>query len=395
MAITDLSSGKNHGFSGNNRVRLVHGGHEYFDVLVSLIHQATRTIQLQTYIFDDDETGQLVAEALKAAAARKVEVYLLVDGYASQGMSRHFIHDLKNAGIRFRFFEPVFRSRSFYFGRRMHHKVLVVDARLALVGGVNITNRYNDIPGHPAWLDFALRVEGEVAGQLCLLCWKTWKGYPARLGNTPCGGPGEPGRPAGEKGILVRMRRNDWVRRKNQISRSYVELLASARSEITILCSYFLPGRVIMRNLLRAARRGVRIRLILGGLSDVMLAKHAERHIYSRLLRYGIEIYEYQGNILHGKVGICDDTWLTLGSYNVNNISAYASIELNLDVYDAPFATQVRGVLDGIIRDHCQRITREQYYRSSNPLKRLIRWASYQLIRVIFFLFTFYFRQRG
>jgi cardiolipin synthase len=100
-------------------------------------------------------------------------VYLLADGYASQGLSKKLIHELKDAGVNFRFFEPVYRSKYFYFGRRLHHKILVVDTQYAMIGGINISNRYNDMPGHPAWLDFALFVEGEIAKELCILCWKT------------------------------------------------------------------------------------------------------------------------------------------------------------------------------------------------------------------------------
>ncbi|HEU4574666.1 MAG TPA: phospholipase D-like domain-containing protein [Chitinophagaceae bacterium] len=385
----------NQGYTSHNRVQLVHGGKEYFACLLKLLIEAKTTIQLQTYIFDDDDTGKAVANALKAAASRGVRVYLLVDGYASQVMSRHFIHELKAAGVHFRFFEPVFRSKQFYFGRRLHHKVVVVDNQSAIVGGINITNRYNDMAGHPGWLDFALFVEGDIAKELCILCWKTWRGFPAKLNQAPCNENTGELHILSNESMLVRMRRNDWVRRKNQISRTYVELFRTANGQISILCSYFLPGRIIMRNLLRAAKRGVKIKLILGGLSDVMIAKHAERHIYGKLLKNGIEIFEYQGNILHGKVAVCDDTWMTLGSYNVNNISAYASIELNLDVYNAVFTKSVRENLDAIIRDSCIRITEENYYRTSNIFKRFIRWSCYQLIRLIFYLFTFYFRQKS
>jgi cardiolipin synthase A/B len=156
-------------FSDNNRVKLVRGGREYFDLLLQLIHSAKEFIHLQTYIFSHDETGSLVADALKKAAERNVAVYLLVDGYASQALSKSFIADLKSAGVNFRFFEPLFRSRNFYFGRRMHHKVFVADARHSLVGGINIADRYNDFEGHPAWLDFALYCEGET-GKKIFVC---------------------------------------------------------------------------------------------------------------------------------------------------------------------------------------------------------------------------------
>lgn len=170
----------------SHKVKLIRGGKEYFELLLDLINGATDSIHLQTYIFDDDETGTLIANALKAAAKRNVSVHLFTDGYASQGMSEKFINEMRNSSIHLRFFEPLFRSSYFYFGRRMHHKVFVADTRFALVGGINITDRYNDMPGDPAWLDFALYAEGEIAKELCVLCWKTWNGFPVKMGVTPC-----------------------------------------------------------------------------------------------------------------------------------------------------------------------------------------------------------------
>jgi len=191
------------------------------------------------------------------------------------------------------------------------------------------------------------------------------------------------------------MRRNDWVRRKNQISASYIEMLKNAKSEITILSSYFLPGSMIRKHLIQAARRGVKIKVIMAGRSDVMLAKQAERFIYKELLKNKIEIYEYQKNILHGKIAVSDKEWLTIGSYNVNNISAYASIELNLDVCDAAFATQVNNMLEDIVRKDCIRITTRYLEKRTNIFKKIVHWASYEVVRFIFYMFTFYFKHKA
>ena len=376
-------------------MQLIRGGRAYFDKLLQLIGMAKESIHLQTYIYEDDETGRLVANALKEAVLRNVEVHLMADGYASQAMSKSFIADLKNAGIHFRFFETFFKSRYFYFGRRMHHKMTVVDTRYALVGGVNISNRYNDMPGQPAWLDFALFVEGEVARELCVLCWKSWKSYPVNMGITPCEEKQVSFDFLPEEQSEVRMRRNDWVRRKNQISSTYVKILRSSRSEVTILCSYFLPGIFIRRQMVNAIKRGVSIRVIAAGNSDVKVAKNAERWLYDWLLRNGIELYEYQKNILHGKMAVSDEEWMTAGSYNINNISAYASIELNLDVRNPAFAKETRQVLQQIIEKDCTRITFEQHIKTNNIFKQFNRWLSYQFIRTVFYLFTFYFKHKA
>lgn len=382
-------------YTKNNKVQLIRGGKEYFDLLLKLIGMAKDTIHLQVYIFDDDETGKKVAEALKTAVQRKVQVYLMADGYASQVMSQKFIDELRAAGIHFRLFEPVFRSKYFYFGRRLHHKVFVVDTRYALVGGLNISDRYNDMPGQPAWLDFALFAEGEIARQLCVLCWKTWRGFPKRMGITPCEEKELQFNFSDEEKSTVRMRRNDWVRRKNEISRTYIEMFKNAKSEVTILCSYFLPGRTISKYILQALERGVTIKVVLAGLSDVMIAKYAERYIYDWMLRHKIRIYEYQGTVLHGKVAVSDKVWATIGSYNVNNISAYASIELNLDILNPSFARSLDNFLEEIIRTNCLEITKERLAKTTTLFKQFIRWSSYQIIKLGFFLFTFYFREKN
>ena len=378
-----------------NQVKLIRGGAEYFDTLLEMINAAEESIHLQTYIYDDDETGRLVADALKAAAKRKVVVYLMADGYASQGISHSFIDELIKSGIHFRFFEPVLKSRYFYFGRRMHHKVIVVDTIQAMVGGINISDRYNDKPGKPAWLDFALHVKGEVAQQLCVLCWKSWKGYPVNMGITPCEEKQISFNIPPEHKSQVRMRRNDWVRRKNEISASYVEMLRTSKTSVTILCSYFLPGVQIRRQIVQAIKRGVKIKVIAAGRSDVAVAKNAERWLYDWLLRNGIELYEYEKNVLHGKMAVCDDQWMTLGSYNINNISAYASIELNLDVRNPAFTKATNQVIETIIAEDCTPITYEHHIRTKNIFKQFGRWVSYQFIRLLFYLFTFYFKRHG
>jgi cardiolipin synthase len=374
-----------------NRVQLVRGGGDYFEALKTMIDSAARLLYLQVYILDDDETGKMISSALKNAALRGVEVFVLADGYASRGLSRSFIDDMSAAGIHFRFFDPLLKSKYFYFGRRLHHKVAVADGRYAIVGGINITNRYNDRPRKPAWLDFAVHVEGEAAQQLCLLCWKTWNGFPSTMQPSHCDAF-----PAHivNKECEITMLRNDWVRRKNEVSYSYVNMLRNAKSDVTILCSYFLPGRVIRRHLSEAAKRGVHVRIITAGYSDVGIAKSAERFIYEWLLRHNIEIFEYQPTVLHGKIAVCDGKWATIGSYNINNISAYASIELNLQVRNGVFAQEVSGVLEEIIQRDCIKIGAIYQSKVSNLFQRFARWVSYGFYNLGFYLSTFYYRHK-
>ncbi|MEO7768881.1 MAG: cardiolipin synthase ClsB [Ferruginibacter sp.] len=380
-------------YISDNKVKLIRGGAAYFELLEKIIGQARDTIHLQVYIYDEDETGKKIAEALIAAAKRKVKVYLLVDGYASQSLSPAFIQHLADGGVNFRFFDPLFKGNNFYFGRRLHHKIVVVDTDVAMVGGINISNHYNDTPGEPAWLDFALFTEGPIVKELCVLCWKTWKGFKADQVVAPCNQKSLKLDIKPDEIADVRLRQNDWVRRKNQISKTYIEIMVGANSHISILCSYFLPGSVMRRAIKKAVKRGVKIKVIMAGKSDLVIAKNAERYMYDWLLRHKVEIYEYQNNILHGKIAVSDCQWMTIGSYNVNDISAYASIELNLDIKNPSFSTHVSKTLDEIISNDCTMITAESHSRTKNILKQFFRWASFELFRLGFHVFTFYFRQ--
>ena len=394
MSIGDYRN-RNVSYTSNNKVSLIQGGRVYFDLLEKIIDDAIHTIHLQVYIYDEDETGKKIAKALLAAAKRGVKVYLMADGYASKSISAAFIEELGVGGINFRFFEPLFKSNNYYFGRRLHHKVIVTDASTALVGGINISNHYNDMPGKQAWLDFALLTQGDVAKELCSLCWKTWKGYQPDYSRTPCSITMPAIFLQSDEIADVRIRRNDWVRRKNQISKTYVQMMTSAQTQVIILCSYFSPGTIMRRSIKRAISRGVTVKVVVAGKSDLLVAKNAERFLYDWLLRNNIEIYEYQKNILHGKIAVCDSKWVTIGSYNINDISAYASVELNLDVRNSSFAKKVEQTLHEIILTSCSAITKERHTRSKNVLKQFFRWLSYELFRLTFHAFTFYFRQNS
>lgn len=374
-------------------MRLIRGGHEYFKLVIDLVNSARQSVHLQTYIFEDDTTGSSVAQALIQAAQRNVEVFLLLDGYASQGLPSDFIKTLEDSGVHFRYFEPLFRSRNFYFGRRLHSKVLVVDASYALVGGVNITDRYNDMPGQPAWLDFALFAEGPVAVEACELCRSVWSGTRRRIKKSADCDPVSPFKLNESEISDVRLRRNDWVNNRLQISNSYLEMFRTATSHITILSSYALPGNIFRKNLERAIKRGVKVRMIISGESDVKVVKAAEKYWYDWLLRNNIEIFEYTKNVLHGKLAVCDGQWMTIGSYNVNDLSAYVSIELNFDVRDPKFVGKVEGTLQKIIDNDCTKISHDNVAQT-NTFKRLVRWLSYSLIRITFSLTTFYYRKQ-
>lgn len=372
-------------------IRLLHGGAEYFRHIEKMIASAKHLIHLQVYIFDYDYTGRRIVQLLIAAAARSVKVFVMVDGYASQHLPRAIVKKLRSAGIRLHFFQPLLRSRHFYFGRRMHHKVLVVDGRQAVIGGINIADRYNDVES-PAWLDYGVFLSGEPAAELNTVCFEMWKNEGlAEAEKWIKNGNHYVVSPANTDGVAIK--RNDWVGRKNQVWRSYNNIFAKSKKSLVIMCSYFLPGIVLRRQLAKAAARGVDVRLVLAGPSDVALAKHAERYLYPWLLRHGIRIFEYQPTVLHAKVAVADRSIATIGSFNVNNISAYASIELNVEIKDRHFANKLQSEIHSIITHQCVEITSEQFESNNTLFRKFVQWISYQIIRVVLNLSTFYFKQ--
>jgi cardiolipin synthase len=383
------------GYTHRNRVKPVRGGKPYFNALLKLFEEAKRSIHVQTYAFEDDDTGALVADALIAAAQRKIEVYVLADGFASQGLSKEFIKKMTDAGIRFRFFEPLLRSKYFYFGRRLHHKIVVVDSIRAIVGSMNIADRYNDTKDERSWLDAAMYVEGEAAIRLQEICWKLWL-KKRTTKNVPFDEVAIEFAQSipEEEGVTVRVRQNDWVMQRIEVSRSYHLLFEKATDHIYIMCSYFLPGKRLLRRLRQAARKGVKIYVVLAGTSDVKTAKFAERYLYRWLLRNKMTVYEYQPTVLHAKMAIADGNKITIGSYNLNGLSAHASIELNLDIDDENTGQAMEEQIKKIIKEDCQPVDTDSYVNNIFRPRQLLLWASYQFMNFMLMITTFYFRQR-
>ena len=379
-------------FTPHNNIIIIRGGADYFKSLEKIIDDAQYTLHFQTYIYDEDETGKQIANALIRAAARNVNVYLLLDGYASQNLSKTFVSQLINGGVNFRFFNPFFKSEYFYLARRLHHKVIVADSSVGMVAGINVSNRYNDIGETKAWLDWAAYVEGNICKELHNTCERIWKRQflfkaPSKLKNKITS-------PEFEPGCEVRIRRNDWVMKKIEITRTYKQIFKLAQKEVLVMTSYFWPPKRLLKAMASASKRGVVIKLVLSGNADVPFNRYAETFLYEYLFRNNIEVYEYQPNILHGKVTVCDGEWYTLGSYNLNNISALASVEMNLDVKDKISAGVLRNHINRIIEKDCIRITRDTYTANTNPLKQFAYFISYNFIHFMFFLFTFYFEQK-
>jgi cardiolipin synthase len=190
--------------------------------------------------------------------------------------------------------------------------------------------------------------------------------------------------------IAIRLLQNDFVRGRVEISRFYRQRIKNARHSLVIVASYFLPGNRMRYLIRKASQRGVSITLLLSGKSDVGLMKQATNFLYPFLLRNGVAVYEWQPSVMHGKLMIVDEQEVTIGSYNMNTLSDYGSLELNIGVTDKPFSQAVKQRIFSLLDEGCIRIGQADYARQHYWWNQVINWISYQLMRTslkILFLF--------
>jgi cardiolipin synthase len=367
------------GKSGNilkegHQIKLLQSGDEYFTALHEYIGSAKQSIHLQVYIYDDDETGHCVTDLLCKAAKRGVAVEVMVDAFGSGDLSAETITKLTQAGIRFKKFSPLFTTKGFHVGLRLHHKIALFDGQTALIGGINIANKYRGDAANIPWLDFAVEIKGPCTQDIEEVCKVIWQKNNVRK---PKPIQSENG------GMQARILQNDWLRRKIEISTAYRQAIRKADKEIVLVASYFLPGIRIRRLLKNARKRGVCITVLLGGVSDVQSVKRASNYLYGWLIRNGIKIYEWKPSVLHGKIALVDGKWVTIGSYNINFLSDYGSLELNAEIEDEEFASAVHRRIENVIAEGCEEITVEKYKQTS-LCGIFLDWLSYQLIRTSF-----------
>ena len=376
----------NRPYTQHNTIEWVQSGQGYFDRLEQLIDVAKYEIHIQTYILNADTTGNRIMEALVRAALRQVKVFLLVDAYGSNNISRQLAQRLRSSGIRFRRFGKLFYRGRFHFGRRLHHKVVVIDGYTSVVGGMNIADHYNGTTGMPAWLDFAAIMEGDISRKLQVICRRKWTGWRFSLKNDQMLLKNQGQLPKTTRLVKVRVRRNDFVQYKQEVTLGYREAIRRAEHSILLVGGYFLPGGTSRRVLKNALSRGVKIDIVVAEKSDVKLLILARRYLYDWLIRSGIGVYEYKPANVHGKVLIVDDHWTTIGSYDLNNLSAYSNIELNVDVENEPFSKSLASHIRKIMQEDCQQIVSERPGRRFPFQQQLLLWISYRFVKTLFVL---------
>jgi cardiolipin synthase len=370
-----------HDYREGHSIELLRSGENFFAAYEKAIDEAKQYIHFQTYIVDDDETGRRIVNALVRASERGIRVYFLLDAYGGNSFSKELINKVEKAGILFRLFSPQLITKGFQFSLRLHHKVLLIDGETAIIAGMNIADRYHGKASVKEWLDFAILIKGPECAHVLFILKRLWnRAFISRKDRS---------RETAHhlvvyaENVKVKVLQNNWYRNKIEILKSYRSALKHAQSRMTIFASYFLPGRNERRLLRNASHRGVDIRIVLSAKSDEPVFKRATNFLYDFILRNNITIYEYLPSNLHAKVATVDGNWSTIGSYNMNHLSDYGSVEMNADILDNQFTEKFEGLLQAIIEKDCRQVTFDEYIRRKTWLFQITGWFSYQMIRIM------------
>ncbi|MDU2941744.1 MAG: cardiolipin synthase ClsB [Enterobacteriaceae bacterium] len=337
-----------------NRIELLENGEQFYPAVHAAIDDAKSRVILESFIWFEDEVGKQLHAVLLRAAQRGVKIDVLLDGYGSPDLSDNFVNELTAAGVVFRYYDPrprMMGMRTNVF-RRMHRKIVVIDTDIAFVGGINYSDEHMSSYGPQAKQDYAIRIEGPVVqdilqfevenlpGNASVRRW--WRRRHRAVEN----------RKPGEAQALFVWRDNEEHR--DDIERHYLKMLANARREVIIANAYFFPGYRLLHAMRNAARRGVKVKLIVQGEPDMPIVKVGARLLYNYLIKGGVDVYEYCRRPLHGKVALMDDHWATVGSSNLDPLSLSLNLEANLIIHDREFNQTLRENLNAIISKDCK-----------------------------------------
>jgi cardiolipin synthase A/B len=370
-------------FSKQNHIELLRNGEAYFPALISAIDEAQHEVHLQTYIYEVDTAGKAVGEALKRAAQRGAGVYLLLDGFGSKDMPKSYVHDLQEAGVQVMFYRPKIspwtlkRSRL----RRLHRKIAVVDGRRAFVGGINIIDDYNAPDKEPPRIDYAASIEGDLVPQIRASARGLWRRIAWSHLRTVDARTVPAHRPSLPREMQAAYVMRDNLLHRKDIEHAYLKAIKSAKAEILIANAYFVPGKRFRTALIDAAKRGVRVRLLLQGRMEyfLMFATHA---FYAEFLKNGIEIYEYRKSFMHSKVAVIDQQWATVGSSNIDPFSLLLAREANIIVLDKDYAQELSQDIERCIMDGSEQVLSDDWLQGHH-LKRTVSWLVYHIVRLV------------
>ncbi|MEQ1919847.1 MAG: phospholipase D-like domain-containing protein [Elusimicrobiota bacterium] len=325
-----------------NTLALFVRGKDLFAAMASAIEAATVSVNLETYRFGGDETGRMFAGLLAAAAKRGARVRLIYDSVGSIEIAPETETLMRNAGVQILEYHPVAPWRPRWaWNKRDHRKILICDGKVGFIGGMNLSDEHAPAEdGGLDWPDAHARVEGPAAYELERLFRAVWHKETGRWFESA-------GDPDGAHGpSKVKIVGNHELLRRFVIREAYVNALRASQTDVAIANSYFIPDWRIRRSLTQAARRGVSVRILVPGHSDIRSVWYAMRATYTALLTRGVRIFEWQGPMMHAKAVVVDGKWCAVGSYNLDHRSLQHNLEVNLQTTDAAFAAKLKKRFD-------------------------------------------------
>lgn len=362
-------------FVGGNAVELVTDSGRGLEIMLEAVKRARQSIRLEMYWMDSDRIGQRFFDALRVAAERGVVVYVMYDALGSFATEGSRFDELRQSGAKVLEFNPLrpihLRARMTRLTVRNHRKLLVVDGAIAFIGGLNIADEWVPTPeGGGGWRDDLACVRGPVLADLCESFADSWLDESGERVEMPS--PSLVERGEMQAAVLAQAAHAE----KRQALEAYVQRIWQAREQVWIANAYFIPNSRLRRALAHAARRGVDVRIMLPGRSDVGAVRLASRATWKRLLSAGVRIYEYLPTMLHQKTAVIDHQWTTLGSFNLDAISIRNNRELNLSVLDETFAALVSEAFTADL-EHCSEVHIHEFQRrplSDKVAERGLYW---------------------
>lgn len=371
-------------WSSGNELRLLENGEEFYPRVLEAIGAAREEILLETFIWFEDEVGHSLQQALIDAAGRGVRTRVLVDGYGSPDFSSEFLGKMTDAGVHVAAFDPqptLFRVRMNILCR-MHRKIVVVDGQVVFIGGINYSDDHLRSFGEESKQDYAMELRGPAVAEIREFCrhgddgravpvWKRWRYWLRRF-------PREMKNPRKDAQVLFVRRDND--QHPTDIETMYRIGIRAAKESIIIANAYFFPGYRFTRDLRKAVKRGVDVKLIMQGNPDQPFKVGAASILFDDLLSHGVRVFLYTERPLHGKVAIIDRHWATVGSSNLDPTSLGLNLEANLFILDRQFNADLRQSLDKLLAKSCREMTVDGAPRR-NVLRRLVLMLGYHLTR--------------
>jgi len=360
-------------FTAGNEVHVSHDGTTAFEMLFRSVREARRTILLVFYIFRDDRTGRELADLLKEKARQGIRVCVLYDHFGSMLTPRSFWKDMARSGVEVRASRPFRWSAPGEYIHRDHRKLVVVDGRVAFTGGLNIADEYRGQgffrKKWKGWRDTAVIVKGPAAARLHEIfrkTWEFWGGSPVLPADAHADG-------RAAEGLSVIPIFSSSARGRRRMRKLLYWCIRNAEHSICLTTAYFIPSRRMMYILREAAERGVRVRLMLPCRSDLKAVMYASRAMFSRLLKWGVEIYLYRDSILHAKSYVFDNIFSIVGSANLDFQSLRKNDEGNVGVFAPAFAGEMQAIFERDV-SRSVRVEPEQWLERPLHVKILERF---------------------